>query len=354
MARSRLSIIFIIFCAVGIGVFWGLRLQHQSAELARKKAAEPFPKIKVLSYSGLLSPKFLSDFKKRYEIEVDLREVENPERLWELFETSFAPDAEDYDIITLFSYQVPLAAQLDRIKKIDRSLIANLQAVSPDFRDIPGQDFFQDVVPLLWGVVGLAYSEDVKNPPDSWASALGGSKQKLKLPSSTTLLWKLSAITSSNKDLEKRMAGVFSKVALAKDFLSARTLFEEKEKSQLIAINHGEMAFSPFSGADWKFVLPKDGAPLWILTFALSSESKNLDKAHDFLNFTLERESALELTGFTRQASTHRELESELIDKRLKPSYFRQISLSELEIPKDFNRARELREIINKTTASER
>lgn len=354
--RTRLSTVFLILGAIAIGIFWGLRIQRESLNASTVSEHRKKLTLRVLSYPGLLSEKLLDDFKNRYEIDVSVHIEENPEKLWEHFESSVTIEPEDFDLVTFFSYQIPLAAQLDRLHPLDEGLLKNISSVAPDFRDIPGETAFREAVPVLWGLVGFAQPQDLKKPSYTWIDALkqASAKNKTGFPSSTTLFWHLSEISRSSKDLTKSVNSLLSHSVLTPDFLSAKALLKEEDKNtpSLIVVNHGEMAFEPLRSSHRKFVLPEDGAFFWTLSIAIHPRMKNSEAAYTFLDFVLEREAAIELAGSYQQASTNRTLEPVNLDPRLKPSYFRDVSLSHLNMQRDFNRARELREILDKLKGS--
>lgn len=347
--RKRITFVSIIFGAVLIGVVWGLHLNRQffAPEKDPRASGEV---IHILTYKGLLSIKLLKDFEQREEIRVKIDEAANPEELWEKLEASVMNSSPKVDLVTLFSFQVPLAIQLARIQPIREEFLPNLTHVSPDFRYFPGEPAFNRVLPLLWGVLGFAYHESTQYPPRSWSDLFNSNRQKgqISLPSSTSLVSKLGRIFDTGQDLRKTISKITSTATIIPNFMSAAAALDTNEKPKIVAIHHGEMAFAPFRSPEWNFVIPEEGGIFWSLVFALHPDSKKIRETHEFLNFLLEFDSAVELSENFRQASTNRQIEASRLDARLKPSYLRQIPLPSLDILRDFSRARELRELLKK------
>lgn len=354
--RKKITFISIIFGAVLIGVVWGLHLNRQLLKREKDPIASR-ETIQILSYKGLLSKKLLKEFEQRGEIRVIVEEAANPEELWEKLEASVMGQSPKIDLVTLFSFQVPLAVQLGRIQPIQEASIPNIELVSPDFRYFPGEPAFTRVLPILWGVLGFAYHESTPSPPPrSWSEIFNENrfKGKIGLPSSTSLVWKLGGIFETSQDLKKTVSKITANAAITPNFLSgALPLNENVEAPKIVAVNHSEMAFEPFLSSKWDFVIPQEGGIFWSLAFALHPDSKKSKESHEFLNFLLEFDNAIELTQTFRQASTNRHLEASRLDARLKPSYLRQIPLPSLDIPRDFSRARELRELLKKSEQGE-
>lgn len=348
--RKRVTFVSIIFGAVLIGVVWGLHLNRQF--FASEK--DPLPSrgaIQVLAYKGLLSTKLLEEFEKRTKIRVQVDEADNPEDLWEKLEASVMNPAPTIDLVTLFSFQVPLAIQLARIQPVHEDYVPNMKHVSPDFRYLPGETAFDRVLPVLWGVLGIAYHGSTPVPPPRlWSELFNSNRYKgqIALPSSTSLISKLGRIFDTGQDLRKTISKITSSATIVPNFMSAAAVLESNVKPNIIAVHHGEMAFAPFQSQEWNFMIPEEGGIFWSLVFALHPDSKKTREAHEFLNFLLEFDSAVELTQSFRQASTNRQLEGSRLDARLKPSYLRQLPLPSLDIPRDFSRARELRELLKK------
>lgn len=77
---------------------------------------------------------------------------------------------------------------------------------------------------------------------------------------------------------------------------------------------------------------------------------KNEPGVYAFLDFLLSRESAEALTLASHQASTNRLLNDSGLDPRLKPSFLREVPLSQIHFLKDFGRAPEVRALIGNPT----
>jgi len=347
-ARKKITILSILLGAAligaAVGVYLNLQLNREK-ELERARVT-----LRVLTYKGLLSANLLKEFEEHAQIRVQTEEVANPEELWDRLETSALNPSQAFDLVSLFSYQVPLAAQLGRIRAIDEEKLPNIGLVSPDFRYLPGEPAFKGVLPVLWGVVGVMHREPTPPSfPKSWRELFSENrfKGKLALPSSTFLVWELGELLGTVPDLKKTVAKITSHAVVVSDFLTPASALTNESNPSVLVVSHGEAAFPPLQSPEWKFTIPGVGGFFWSLVFALHPYSRKVNEAHELLDFLLEFRSALSLSENFRQASTNRRVEESDLDARLGPSYLRQIPLHSLEIPKDFNRAREIRELLN-------
>jgi spermidine/putrescine transport system substrate-binding protein len=351
----------VVTLSFAFGVYWGMHLRAKQRAQAGANGLQT-KTLRVLSYRGLIDRGLVSAFERRTGITIVLEEVATPEALWERLETS-KPGAE-IDAVSLLSYQVPLATQLQRIQTVDRGLLKNFGHVSPDFVDLPGDRSHGGVVPILWGMMGVVYDAKKVDEPQSWSQMIANAKLKGKiaLPSSAIELQRLAtATTRTNNDPKTKAQFNFQKVVpallgnfvLVPDFLSPISLLGSSEPPTAALISHGETVFLDSTGpAKWQFFIPQERATFWILSFAQARESENTIETHAFIDYLLEQDSALKLVRSFRQASANRSLEISSLDERLKPSYLRKVSLGEILFWQDFSRAREIRKLLPPVTAA--
>ena len=368
----------VVIVSFSLGITWGLKLRHDR-EIA-SGLAKPSHVLRVLTFKNLLRSELIAGFEGRASVKIELTEVGTPEELWERLES--APVQDGYDLISLYSYQIPLAMQMGRTQPIDVSQIKNLDIVSPDFRHMPGDPSLTQAVPLLWGLTGLVYNSIAITDPgsvQSWREILKDHdfSGKVGLLSSTVDLLRLADLMRSPIDspiqggpnsapssLSTTSAGIsiqkllqpilgLSYVTLSNNYLSGASFLSGAEGAGshpvIVQINHGETAFLPETsqtGSVWKFIIPSEGATLWTLDMALTRDAHSVKEASAFMDYLLESGPATQLVNAFHQASTNRELNKSGIDNRLKPSFLRQMPLSGMVVWQDFSRARETRALL--------
>lgn len=348
----KIPLIIVIVVSFAFGVGWGIRI-HRDRE-ANAGRLKPNVTMRVLSYRGLFSRELVAKFEAEHDLQVQVTEATDPEDLWNKLELHRQPGEPEFDVVTLFSYQLPLAFQLGRLQLLDSKKIENWNATSPDFREIPGHPGINSVVPILWGLTGIIYDQRKTDEPGSWPEILKNPKLKGKiaLPASTIDVMRLLGPKAlSAADLSKPLATIEGAADFAPDFLSPSRLVVDKPLARpwLALVSHGETAFAPWRGPEWKFVLPEEGGALWILSLAIHANSRNQAEAYGFMDYVLRKETSEALTISFHQASTNRSLESSQLDARLKPSYLREIPLTKISLWKDFSRAREIRAYLVKS-----
>lgn len=352
MRSFRKTLFLVIPVSFALGVWWGLKIYKN-----RRASEENFKEsITVLTYPRVLSDDMLRRFQNEHGIFVKLREIANPDDLLRTLEG----ETGDIDVTALYSYQTQAAIQSNWLAPLDPKILKGIFTVSSDFQDIPGDLNHEFFVPVLWGLTGFIYNaKTLTKALDSWDDIFNGNHllKKIGLMSSPFELYKLAtAHASINRDLSNADNATALKKSL-NEILNSVTLMPDSMRASLppapdltvMQLNHGEMAFFKDAGP-WKFVLPKERATFWILSFGLSAQSHHTLAAQKFLNFLLEKNATLALIENTHQASTSRSVEESHIDARLKPSYLRAVPLTRIHLTSEFNQGPEIASILTQLT----
>lgn len=355
MRSLKLPLAIVVLLSFAFGLGWGIKI-YRGREHTARSAVSSQAALQVLSYKGMLDPQLIKEFEDSSGLIVQVREADSPESLWEKLETPTDPP---YDLIAIMSYQLPLANQLVRLQPLDVKKLKNLSNLAADFRRIPGDLNHEFVLPISWGLTGILYdTRKVSQPLETWRAALQTKgKNRIGVLASTVDLVRFvggdedenesETVSPKNQEFLRRSITKFVEgMTVSQDFLSASTLFQGAEPPSILQINHGETAFPPADDKVWKFVLPEERASFWILSMALTRDAKHAAEAHQFLDFLMEKESALALVKSSRQASTNRLVEESSLDQKLKPSFLRQVPLNRYVLLRDFSRSREVRAIL--------
>lgn len=355
--KHHFYILLVVGILLGLGVGYKI---HRDRIAALEGRIKPDSSLRILALKGLFPRELVQSFERDHGVRLILSEAETPEALWDRFETP----GESFDLVSLFSYQIPIAIQAGRLFAPEPARLRGWDRISADFRNVPGETTNQETVPLLWGLSGMLYdTRKIKTPPDSWHAVLAQTqgKNKVALLSADIELarWlpepeegdEESEEAPTNESVRRALAPVLSSAVLSENPWSSLSLVSQ-DLFSAIQMNHGETAFlTSEQAAHWKFVWPEEKAGFWILSLALTRGLKDRDDAYRFLDFLLEGENSARLANWTHQASTNRAVESLAIDARLKPSYLRQAPLTRLQILRDFQGARSVRAALGAITA---
>ncbi len=341
----------ILAALIGIGIGL-LRIERQKRRLSLRAQSN----LKILSLRGILSPELRELFEKSSGSKISLTEVENSEDILpQLSESAF-------DAVILFENQISQAVQSGLIQSggvLANSFLQDLANVPTDFSDFSGRPNSKNVLPILWGVTGYAQlSAATAEAPSCtlWVAWLQNAKAErsrvLGLPNSTREIEHLAdcasartgggptVFSSSNAELNHWA----TRIQLSASELSAAEFTNTATPPQFVVTSHGSMAFAPLK--EWKFSTRSDESELWILEVALTTATKNQKAVTEFFDFLSSHEASRMLIDFTHQASPNRLVEKDELDPRLKPSYLRQIPLTQYHLRPESPRAGEIRKYL--------
>ena len=236
-------------------------------------------------------------FTRETGVKVNLKFYESPEQALEEIRAGAV-----YDVLTLDSQLVPAAVVEGLLATIDYRNVTNFRNISADFRNLAYDPDNRHAIPYSWGTTGLIVRSDRVVAPvtrwaDLWDPRYAGKVTGWLLPRYAlgTALKSLgySANTEDSAKLEEALQHLLALKS------HAVWLTGDKESMALLLVD-GDAAF----GVGWAFdyavahgqnkavtyVLPEEGALLWVDNFVIPANSPNKSTAELFLNFLLRPE----------------------------------------------------------------
>jgi spermidine/putrescine transport system substrate-binding protein len=214
-----------------------------------------------------------------------------------------AADGAGYDLVFVSG---PFAQALHKrgwAAPIDESKVPNLKNLYPEATELGYDPGNQYSVPYTWGTTGLCYRSDlVSEKPDSWNDLLDPADDvKGKTTMLATDRWLLlpalkqlgySANTTDEGELEEARDLLLK----TKDTLLAYddTTFYSKlvsGEASLVEAWDGWCNYGIAENDDIEFVVPKEGADLWVDAMVVLESSPNKDAAYEFINWVLRPDS---------------------------------------------------------------
>lgn len=297
--------------------------------------------VNVYNWSDYIDPAVLEDFTKQTGIKVRYDTFDSNDTL----ETKLLTGKSGYDVVVPTAYFLERQIKAGVFRKLDKAKLTNIGNVWPDIaRRLAGYDPGNlYAVNYMWGTTGIGYNvkkireilgADAKI--DSWDAvfkpenlAKFNSCGVMMLDSSDDILpaalryLGLDPNTKNVADLEKA-ADLVAKV---------RPSVRKFHSSEYInALSSGEVCFvvgwsgdikqaqkrgvEAKSGIDIGYTIPKEGAQMWFDNFAIPKDAKNVEEAHEFINFMLRPESAARNSNFVSYANGNL-ASQKLIDKAI-------------------------------------
>jgi spermidine/putrescine transport system substrate-binding protein len=274
-----------------------------SASACTKKAAEEAapsaPKIVNLAiWSNYVSPELLKEFEAKTGIKVQVSNYSSNEELLAKLQAG----ATGYDVAVPSDYMVSVMAHMQLIHELDHSKLPNSKSLDPKLlkKEFDPQNKFS--VPYDWGTTGIAVNRALyKGRITGWKDLFESPELKGKFTLLDDVRETLgAALKSQGYSLNTKNEEELKK---AKELLvKLRSRVKGFTSEPMMPLVNGETAVAHAymsdalqarreSGGKIEYIIPVEGATLWIDNLVIPKGAPNLEAAHAFINFLLEPKS---------------------------------------------------------------
>ncbi|MFN2332025.1 MAG: PotD/PotF family extracellular solute-binding protein [Halomonas sp.] len=276
-------------------------------------------KLYLFNWTEYMDPEIIEAFEEQYDVDVVQSYFNSlPEMLAKLN----AGGVSQYDIIVPSNYYVPRLIDTGLVQKLDKSKLNNLDNVMEQFQNPPFDPGAEYTAPYQWGTTGIVYnSETFPDAPKSW-SLLFDPEVNPAHP------------FAMMGDGQVNMGGACAYLGHGYDCTDMEAW---REAAQLLLDTKGRETFSGFTDgtpalqqlargvthvglsyngdylffkdedpetfASLEFMIPDEGAELWVDSMLIPSEAPNPDMAHKFIDFILDAEVGAQLSNYNYYAS---------------------------------------------------
>jgi putrescine transport system substrate-binding protein len=297
--------------------------------------------VNIYNWSDYIDPAVLEDFTKTTGIKVRYDTFDSNDTL----ETKLLTGKSGYDVVVPTAYFLERQIKAGVFQKLDRNRLTNIGNVWPEIAARlatydPGNLY---AVNYMWGTTGIGFNvkklREILGPDakiESWDMVFKPENLAkfnacgvMMLDSSDDILpaalryLDLNPNTTDASDLEKA-ADLVAKV---------RPSVRKFHSSEYLnALATGEVCFvvgwsgdikqaqkrgvEANSGIDIGYAIPKEGAQMWFDNFAIPKDAKNVEEAHEFINYMLRPDAAARNSNFVAYANGNL-ASQKLIDKAI-------------------------------------
>ncbi len=302
MSRGRLvRLAALALCACGGG-------EETSAPARPGPAGE----LNLYFWSEYLPQPVLEEFRRRSGLEVRLDLYDSNEALLEKLQSGVA----DYDLVVPSDYMVSILVQEGLVQPLERSRLPNARHLDSRFLDQPFDPGNRHSIPYLWGTTGLGYDATrTGGPIDSWAAVFdprhAGRILMLDDMREVFAVALKSMGRSSNTTDPAVLAAAAEKLKRQKPLV--RT-YDSGDFANVLAAGDVDLAHG-YNGQLARvvaaeprrlaYVVPREGATLWLDSLAIPAGARHAAAAHAFIDYLLEPEVAARVVDATRYASAN-------------------------------------------------
>jgi spermidine/putrescine-binding protein len=279
-------------------------------------------KLNLYIWSAYLSDEIINKFEQQTGIDVHYDTYDSNEALEEKLQSGIA----EYDIVVPSDYTVRRLIVQDLLEKLDHTKLSNLKNTSPHLLNLSFDPENEHSVPFLWGTAGIGYDKTkVTGSVDSW-SILWNPQYKdqilmlddMRECFGVALKWKGHSVNSKNPaELEEAKNLLIQQKPLVKIYSSSD--FDEKLLSGDVWLAHGwsgQLAKAKDHKPSLAYVVPKEGATIWVDCMAIPKSAPHKEEAYAFMNWVMEPQIAADIANFSGYPSPNEKAKA-----YIKPEY---------------------------------
>ncbi|MGW8428760.1 ABC transporter substrate-binding protein [Peribacillus simplex] len=277
-----------------------------------------------------------TDLIERFEKETGIKVIYETFDSNEAMMTKIEQGGTTYDIAIPSEYMIDKMRQEDLLIPLDHSKLPNLKNIDERFIDLPFDPENKYSVPYFWGTVGIVYNskmldgKEITAWADLWDKDL---KNEILLTDGAreVMGMGLNSLNYSLNDIdEEHLQEAKSKLDALTPNIKAivgdesRMLLEAQEAA-IGLVWSGVASEIMAENEDLEYVVPKEGSNLWFDNMVIPKTTKNVDAAHQFINFMLDPKVAAQNAEYVSYSTPNKEAlkympEEVVKDERFYPS----------------------------------
>lgn len=262
-------------------------------------------KLYIFNWSDYIAPELIDKFEEKYNCEVVYDTYNSNENMF----TKVMNTQASYDLIVPTADHVGIMIEKDMLEKIDTTKLKNYQYLNKAIMEKvktfdPGKNF---AIPYFWGTSGIIYNkryiseEKMKNV--SWNifsdPSFTGKRVLTLLDDARSVVGVALIYKGYNvNDMSSEALAAAEKVLQEWDknvsqYDSESYKNEIQDGTTWIGLGYSGDALQVIqNNQDVGFVLPVEGAELWIDSFVILKNAENKELAYKFIDFILDPQNA--------------------------------------------------------------
>jgi spermidine/putrescine transport system substrate-binding protein len=285
--------------------------------ISRMNAAQGFSSgntLTIFNWGDYIDETLIERFEKETGVKVIYETFDSNEAMM----TKIEQGGTTYDIAVPSEYMIDKMRQEKLLIPLDHSKLPNLKNIDERFMDLPFDPGNKYSVPYFWGTVGIVYNPTMLDGIefDSWNDLwdtrlkneillIDGAREVIGMGLNSLGY----SLNDTNKDhlreAKKKLDSLTPNIkAIVGD--ENRMLLENKEAA-IGLVWSGVASEIMFENEDLEYVVPKEGSNLWFDNMVIPKTAKNVEAAHQFINFILDAEVAAQNTEYVYYSTPNKE-----------------------------------------------
>ena len=271
--------------------------------------------LNVCSWGEYIDESLIEEFEAQTGIEVNYRTSPSNEELYSTLQSG----GTSYDVIVPSDYMISQLIEEDMLQPLDYSKIPNFEKIDDRFKNLSYDPENLYTVPYTWGTLGIIYNTTmVDEPITSWGAMFSDdyAGNILLIDNSrdafAMALYYLGYDVNTTDEAQIHEA--YELVADAK----ARGVYAGQGMDEIFQIMEGgNLAIATYYAGDFltmyeanpdlAFVIPEEGSNWFVDSMCILKDAKNVDEAHEWINFMASTDANLRNMDYIWYASPNEE-----------------------------------------------
>ncbi|WP_062106930.1 ABC transporter substrate-binding protein [Bacillus niameyensis] len=287
--------------------------------------------LNVYNWGDYIDPDLIKKFEEETGMKVIYQTFDSNEAMM----TKIAQGGTAYDITVPSEYAISKMKEEDLLLPLDHSKIPNLKYIDPRFMDLSFDPDNEYSIPYFWGTFGIVYNPKMLDGRtfeqwnDLWDPELknqiflvDGAREVIGM-GLNSLHYSLNDTNKDHlKEAKKKLDELMPNVkAIIGDEIK---LLMANEEAAIGVTWSGEAADMMWENEDIDYVVPEEGSNLWFDNMVIPKSARNVEGAHQFINFMLDPENAAQNADYVGYSTPNKEaldyLDEEVVnDERFYP-----------------------------------
>ena len=288
-----------------------------------KSGAKPYEgqTLHVYNWGEYTGENIISNFEEMTGAKVVMEHFESNEQMY-----IKVVNGESYDILVPSDYMIERLIQEDLLQKLDQSKLNCLDNLAEGVKGLPYDPNNEYSIPYFWGTVGIVYDktkvseEDLKN---EGFNIFLDTKYKgdiyLYDSERDSFMMALKALGySMNTKDEGELKDAYDWLVQCVETMEPEIVTDEiidnmaQGRKALGLIYSGDATYVMSENENMGFYMPESGTNLWSDAMVIPKNAKNVDLAHEFINYIASYEGSMDNSSFVGYTSSNQEVMNDL------------------------------------------
>lgn len=308
----------IIAAVVAACVFMGLVFVQKTGISSKKYAGQTLHVYNAGEYTG---ENLISNFEKKTGCKVVMDFFDSNEQMY-----IKVANGESYDILIPSDYMIERLKQEKLIQPLDQDKITCMDDINDSIKNLSYDPNNEYSVPYFWGSVGIVYDKTKVSKKDLKEEGFNiflNQKYKgdiyLYDSERDSFMMALKALGySMNTDNEKELADAYNWLLQSVQTMSPEIVTDEiidnmaQARKALGLVYSGDATYIMSENENIGFYMPEQGTNIWCDAMVIPQSSKNVDLAHEFINYVSSYEAAYDNSSYVGYTSPNTEVMNDL------------------------------------------